>query len=143
MTETAAHAQWRANAPKKLVAVKLIVKSEKGRILLVKPTYKPTWQFPGGGVELSEAPVEALIREVNEELGMKVKEQEDKLVGVVFQPKDDAVLIIYEFQRNLDESTVLQLQKDELEAYQFASPTEVPGLVADCYHDFWVGYSSR
>lgn len=143
MTETDAQASWRANAPKKIVAVKLVCKSDKGNILLVKPTYKPTWQFPGGGVELGDSPVNALIREISEELGLNINEHEVKPVGITFQPKDDSVLIIYELRSDLSENSSFQLQEEELEAHQFTNPDEVPNLISDYYTDFWTEYTTR
>jgi len=43
--------EWLAGLPKKSLAVKVIVRSTQGNVLLVKPTYKKSWQLPGGGVE--------------------------------------------------------------------------------------------
>ncbi|MBD0710360.1 MULTISPECIES: NUDIX hydrolase [unclassified Streptomyces] len=45
---------------------------EHGRFLLVDPTYKPGWEFPGGVVESGEAPARAGMREVTEELGLEL-----------------------------------------------------------------------
>lgn len=41
-----------------------------GRVLLVQPTYKPTWEVPGGSVEAGESPAAAAAREVAVELGV-------------------------------------------------------------------------
>ena len=43
---------------------------EAGRVLLVRPSYKPGWDIPGGYVEPGESPKQACVREVNEELGI-------------------------------------------------------------------------
>ncbi|MFD9125851.1 NUDIX domain-containing protein [Kitasatospora sp. NPDC059571] len=43
---------------------------ETGRVLLVKPTYKPGWEIPGGYMHPGETPSEAAAREVQEELGI-------------------------------------------------------------------------
>src|SRR5688572_23284909 len=42
------------------------------RVLLLKHTYVPGWQFPGGGVEPGETAEQAAAREVEEETGYAV-----------------------------------------------------------------------
>lgn len=42
-----------------------------GRLLVVKPTYKPGWELPGGSVEDGESPGRAAVREIAEELGVE------------------------------------------------------------------------
>ncbi len=59
-----------------VVAVALI--DPDGRILLAKrpegKTLAGLWEFPGGKVEATERPEAALIRELQEELGINVEE---------------------------------------------------------------------
>ncbi|MEU1126147.1 NUDIX domain-containing protein [Streptomyces sp. NPDC005899] len=52
------------------VAAGVLLFDERDRVLLVDPTYKPGWEFPGGVVEPGEAPAQAGMREVTEELGL-------------------------------------------------------------------------
>jgi len=60
-----------------LVAACALVDAD-GRVLLAqRPQGKPMaglWEFPGGKVEASERPEETLIRELEEELGIVVRE---------------------------------------------------------------------
>lgn len=44
-----------------------------GRVLLVEPTYKDSWEIPGGVVEAGESPYAAVVRELKEELGLLVR----------------------------------------------------------------------
>lgn len=134
-------ARCKASAPKKIVAAKLIIRSDKGNILLVKPTYKDGWQFPGGGVELEESPTAALVREIKEELDLKISEADLKSVGVAFQPKDDSVLLLYELRYVVSEQTDIRIQEDELESLQYVHPREVPAHVSGYYSQFWSEYS--
>ncbi|MEU5050308.1 NUDIX domain-containing protein [Streptomyces sp. NPDC021096] len=58
---------------------------EHDRVLLVDPTYKPGWEFPGGVVEPGEAPARAGMREVAEELGIELTAV-PKLLVVDWEP---------------------------------------------------------
>ena len=48
-------------------------------ILLIKTTYRPYWEFPGGKIEANEAPESAAIRETKEEARVFIKRIERKL----------------------------------------------------------------
>ncbi len=52
------------------LAAGVLLFDDRDRVLLVDPTYKPGWEFPGGIVEPGEAPAHAGVREVAEELGI-------------------------------------------------------------------------
>ncbi len=62
MTETS------RELPKKRVGSGVAIVDQEMRVLLVEPTYKETWEVPGGMVELDESPREAARRECFEEL---------------------------------------------------------------------------
>ena len=48
-------------------------------VLLIKTTYRPYWEFPGGKIEPLEAPESAAIRETKEEARVFIKSIERKL----------------------------------------------------------------
>lgn len=52
------------------LAAGVLLFDEQDRVLLVDPTYKPGWEFPGGVVERGEPPARAGMREVAEEIGL-------------------------------------------------------------------------
>ncbi|WP_225846722.1 NUDIX hydrolase [Streptomyces sp. HPF1205] len=54
------------------VAAGVLLFDDDDRVLLVDPTYKPGWEFPGGIVEPGESPARAGHREVAEELGLEL-----------------------------------------------------------------------
>ncbi|MEU5919922.1 NUDIX domain-containing protein [Streptomyces sp. NPDC047141] len=54
------------------LAAGVLLFDEQDRFLLVDPTYKPGWEFPGGVVEAGEAPARAGMREVAEEIGLEL-----------------------------------------------------------------------
>jgi 8-oxo-dGTP diphosphatase len=49
-----------------------LVRGRKGRLLILKPTYKGGWTVPGGVIEIGESPWEACRRETKEECGLDV-----------------------------------------------------------------------
>ena len=51
--------------------VNAIVPDERGHILLVRQRYTPGWHMPGGGVDRGEPPAKAIIRELEEEVGLQ------------------------------------------------------------------------
>ncbi len=54
------------------LGVRAAVFDEQGRVLLVMHTYKPGWQFPGGGVEKGETALQALEHELRDEAGIRL-----------------------------------------------------------------------
>ncbi|MFF9784089.1 NUDIX hydrolase [Streptomyces nigrescens] len=54
------------------LAAGVLLFDDQDRVLLVDPTYKAGWEFPGGVVERGEAPAQAGVREVAEELGIEL-----------------------------------------------------------------------
>lgn len=54
------------------LAAGVLLFDEQDRVLLVDPTYKAGWEFPGGVVEPGEAPARAGVREVAEETGIRL-----------------------------------------------------------------------
>jgi 8-oxo-dGTP pyrophosphatase MutT (NUDIX family) len=69
---SASAADFTATLPRKRMAAGVLFTDAVGRVLLVEPTYKESWEIPGGTVEADESPYAAAVREVGEELGLAV-----------------------------------------------------------------------
>lgn len=79
------------------MAAGVLFVDEQDRIMLVRPTYKPYWDIPGGYVEAGETPLAACVREVYEELGLNVAVGD--LLAVDWAPhpdEGDKVLFIFD-----------------------------------------------
>jgi 8-oxo-dGTP pyrophosphatase MutT (NUDIX family) len=75
-----------APRPNQLVpAVSAVVLDEEERVLLHRRTDSDLWALPGGGIEVGESVIEALVREVKEETGLDVVV--DTLVGIYSDPR--------------------------------------------------------
>ncbi|RMX03400.1 NUDIX domain-containing protein [Legionella jordanis] len=64
------------------LGARAIVLNEKRQVLLVKHTYQPHWYLPGGGVKNGESTKAAIIRELHEEVGLIVSEQDVALFAI-------------------------------------------------------------
>jgi 8-oxo-dGTP pyrophosphatase MutT (NUDIX family) len=56
--------------------------TDRGTVVLVRLTYAPGWRLPGGGRKRGEAPVEAVLRELREEIGLVVHQAVERLEDV-------------------------------------------------------------
>lgn len=63
------------------------IKNVKGEVLLVKKLSSGIWGFPGGGIEPDETVLQALRREIKEELNLYIRSP--KLTAVYSNPKFD------------------------------------------------------
>jgi 8-oxo-dGTP diphosphatase len=128
---------WLARKPKKSIAVKAIIHSSNGGILLVKPNYKKGWQIPGGGVDQQEEPRAALARELFEELSLPVAIGQLKIVGTVFRSEYENLILIYEYSEKIDDSRLFKLQEDEIDSCKFVPAQEAIKELGEYYSDFW------
>ena len=60
---------WRLRRPAHEGAL-VAVRTGRGKLLVVRQSYRPEWTLPGGGVRRGEAPGAAAARELAEELGL-------------------------------------------------------------------------
>jgi 8-oxo-dGTP pyrophosphatase MutT (NUDIX family) len=58
-----------------------VLDDARGRVLLVRHSYRPGWHLPGGGVGAGEPPAAAIVRELQEEIGF-VRGGAPQLTGV-------------------------------------------------------------
>ncbi|HEX6469288.1 MAG TPA: NUDIX hydrolase [Streptosporangiaceae bacterium] len=124
-------AAFYASLPRTRGAASALLLDERGRILLVKPTYKEGWFLPGGVIEAGESPLTACVRECVEELGLVPVL--DGLVCVDWGPPKGAAdaVNIYVFGGRItaEQVAAIRLPPDELSDYTLALPDATGGLV--------------
>jgi 8-oxo-dGTP pyrophosphatase MutT (NUDIX family) len=98
--------------------------TERGTIVLVRLTYAPGWRLPGGGRKRGEAPLEAVLRELREEIGLIRHEQVERLEDVRPRsglPEDRSALFLirgvdYRPRRSLEIEEVGEFDPERLPA---------------------------
>ncbi|MFE3516184.1 NUDIX domain-containing protein [Streptomyces sp. NPDC059166] len=115
------------------VASGVLLFDDLDRVLLVDPTYKPGWEFPGGVVEAGEAPAQAGIREVAEELGLRLETVPELLLVDWEAPKPPAfggLRFLFDGGRlRGEEASRLLLPGSELRGCRFVTEEEAAGLL--------------
>ncbi|MGW2561750.1 NUDIX domain-containing protein [Streptomyces sp. NPDC001514] len=100
------------------------------RVLLVEPSYKDYRDIPGGYVEQGESPLQACVREVHEELG--IKPRIGRLLVVDWAPnpgEGDKILYLFDGGHlSADQCPHIALQANELRSYAFHEAEQLPEL---------------
>ncbi len=113
--------------PAKRVAAGALFVNDAGKVLLVNPTYKPQWEIPGGLVEENEPPRTACIREVEEEIGLRI--EPGRLLSLDYRPapatRADMLRFVF-WGGQLDQAQIdaIRLDLDELSEWGFYSVEE-------------------
>jgi 8-oxo-dGTP pyrophosphatase MutT (NUDIX family) len=111
------------------MAAGALCRDQSGRVLLVDPVYRDTWDLPGGAVEAEESPQAACRREVIEELGL------DRSVGRVLAVdwvpsrvgRPEGLIVVYDGGvLAANDIAAITVQAAELAGFAFVDPAEVP-----------------
>jgi 8-oxo-dGTP diphosphatase len=119
-------ADWYASLPAVYMSAGMLITDLDGRVLIVKPNYRPYWSIPGGIVEAAEAPHDGATREIAEELGLDIPAG-DLLVVDWAPPENERPrgITSYIFDGGtLADPAAIRLQEEELDDAQFVSWAE-------------------
>jgi 8-oxo-dGTP diphosphatase len=122
MPDSAEWIAYRNSRPAKRMGSGALLRDLLGRVLVVEPTYKSTWDVPGGCVEADESPRDACQRELAEELGFEV--QIGRMLVMEWQgpepERTESLMFIYDGGICAPED--ISLAADELASYAFVEP---------------------
>jgi len=124
--------QYVASLARKRMAAGALFRDGTGRVLLVDPTYKETWDLPGGAVEAEESPHAACRREVGEELGLD--RPPGRVLAVDWVPsrpeRPEGLIVVYDGGvLSAEEIAAIAVADEELAGFAFVPTDEVPALV--------------
>lgn len=101
--------------------------TQNGKILLERRRDSDTWGLVGGGVKKHEDPIDAMVRETWEELGLRIPKDKFRKLAVYGEPgriaayQDGSVwrMVIVVFAAELPENTALRISKESKELRWF------------------------
>ena len=118
--------EWRNSRPAKRMGAGLLIRNQEGAVLIVEPSYKDTWEIPGGSVEKDESPRSACHREAFEELGVRI--DIGRLLSLEWQgPEPDrteSLMFVYDGGLIVD-SSEFTLALDELLSCRFVNSLDL------------------
>jgi ADP-ribose pyrophosphatase YjhB (NUDIX family) len=127
-------AAFYASLPTKRVAAGVLITDDLDRVLLLQPSYKPTWEIPGGMADEGESPRAAARRQLREELGL------ERDIGPLLvvdwtrpePPRTESLAFVYDGgQLDDSQARAILLGRPELNAYGFVDLDGAVGLVSE------------
>ena len=118
---------WLASLDRRFSSAAVLIENEQGELLIVKSDYKDHWSLPGGIVDPGESPLEAAVREVEEEVGIKIDPENLQLAMVASRHSDEFLTNQFVFFTQLENNVLseIKLQESEIVSSKFISKSEV------------------
>ena len=126
------------NAPKTTMPAHLganAIITCNGKLLLEKRRDSDTWGLVGGGVKKQETELQAITREIYEELGLRIPKERFRKLSVYGEPgriaayKDGSVwrMVIVVFGLNFEEEPIMRISSESKEL-RFFSKEELKNI---------------
>ena len=146
------------NAPKTTQGAHLganVILTCQGRLLLEKRGDCDYWGLVGGGVKRHETPLQAITREIYEELGLRIPQDRFRKLGVYGEPgriaayRDGSIwrMVVVVFALDLPEIPEIVLSKEsrDMRFFTKAELKHIPIVVthSDIVEDWFINESGR
>ncbi len=104
-----------------------MLEDAEGKLLIVKANYKPYWTVPGGIIDAGETPRQAAVREIFEEVGIRLNEHDLTFVLVADRISKQLQTYQFLFKAVLSETAKKQitLQVAEIDEWALVTKTQV------------------
>ena len=118
--------------PKKRISAGALIRNGAGELLIVKPNYRDGWLLPGGIVEAGESPQRALLREVEEELNLRLRAPRLRCVDYLRASGDygESLHLLFACTAPSEaELAQLRMDADELDEWRWSAPDAAQALL--------------
>lgn len=108
--------------PKRYTSAGGLIFNERNELLIVEPSYKERWDIPGGVSEAGETLLDTVLREVHEELGIKVEARSLLCIDLKpgREPVPDSIQSIFEIvPLSAQQLADIRVDGDEIIDYGF------------------------
>ena len=108
----------------------LALVEQAGKVVLVRHSYATGWHLPGGGVKRGESPEKAVLRELEEELGLTWS-SEPEFVGIFIRkvwPVTNVIALYRLREARFDFKPSLEIREIVLADPTSPPPGTVPGV---------------
>ena len=112
---------------KKFDVVSVFIENAGEILLLLRQDHKPqgnTWGMPAGKVKHGEALLDALVREVREEIGLRIYRQECKYSEGYYVRYTDYDFLYHVYHLFVPEKPTLNINMNEHKDYRWVKPVE-------------------
>jgi 8-oxo-dGTP diphosphatase len=121
--------QYHQTLPSKRMASGALLWNDSGKVLIVEPSYKILCELPGGVVESGESPLDAVVREVREELGLVLPPAAFSLASIDYlrETEDRTEALQFVWAGTILTSSQIdsiRLPSDELSGFAFVTPED-------------------
>ncbi len=120
------HTQWLEGLHKRISSGAVLMENAAGELLIIKNNYKAHWSLPGGVVDPGETPRQAAVREVLEEVGIRLDINQVEFISVIDRVSAEAQTYQFIFKSLVPvDPTLIQLQIEEIEAHAFVTREQI------------------
>ena len=105
--------------------------------------YHGLLEFPGGGIEENETPLDAAVREVSEEVGITIDPSQGRLMGIYSNPLSGKVILLNvflfpDYEALKGKGTWLSIEKEQLSSpYKGKIPAPNHQIIDDLFRSLY------
>ena len=118
---------WIMGLERRASSSAVMCETSDGRLLIVKANYKNHWSLPGGVIDPGESPLQAAVRETEEEVGITLDPSKLEFVLVADRISKAAQTYQFIFKTTIgdDDIASIKLQESEIDEHLFVTKDEV------------------